>query len=71
MKAKISLDVMINDGRTFYGTVIGEIPLYKAGYSVDQFAKDTDITSLILTKFPTLKNKSYKIFINYVHTCTD
>lgn len=73
MKAKISLDVMVNSGRIFYGTVVGELPLQQTtqnGEDIHFFDND-DIHSLVLSKYPTLKNKKIKLEINYVHYITD
>lgn len=63
---KIDLDVMINDGETYYGTIRGMVDcswkIIKG--ELKNVLTTEDICNLVLKKFPTLEGKEWCVEFN-------
>lgn len=64
--AVLSIDVMVNNGDTYYGTLRKRMPLVanllnkRYGFELDE----QNIRDMVLKKFPTLRNKKFVIKFN-------
>lgn len=63
---KIDLDVMINDGETYYGTIRGKVEgsWLIIGGELKHVLTTEDICNVVLKKFPTLEGREWEIEFN-------
>lgn len=63
---KIDVDVMINNGRTFYGRIKKEVEgrLVFGDDGVVECVDNESITKIVLERFPTLKGKKFYVCFN-------
>lgn len=65
-RIKIDVDIMVDNGETFYGRVRTEILSrwkMKDGELIE-YADENDVYDAVLKKLPTLKNKEFTIIHN-------
>lgn len=63
---KIDLDVMINDGETYYGTIRGTV---EGSWKIIEgelknVPTTEDICNIVLKKFPTLEGREWSVEFN-------